>query len=154
MPRFVRSQLCWSQQTQRYELILDGVAGTQEPTLNLLESIASFSFRSRDGNKCTFRKQTVQRGSVYWYAYRRLHGHLVKRYVGKTTDLSLARLEEVTCNLLDALSSSEASSLLPPQSEPAQHSLQDSLLLFSKIQPPRLPALLVERKSLLMRLGR
>jgi LuxR family maltose regulon positive regulatory protein len=152
MPRFVRSQLCWSQQTQRYELILDGVAGTQEPTLNLLESIASFSFRSRDGNKCTFRKQTVQRGSVYWYAYRRLHGHLVKRYVGKTTDLSLARLEEVTRNLLDALSSSEASSLLPPQSEPAQHSLQDSLLLFSKIQPPRLPALLVERKSLLMRL--
>lgn len=152
MPRFVRSQLCWSQQTQRYQLILDGGASTQEPTLNLLESIASFSFRSRDGNTCTFRKQTVQRGSVYWYAYRRLHGHLVKRYVGKTTDLSLARLEEVARNLLDALSSSEASSLLSPQSEPAQHSFPDSPLLFSKIHPPRLPALLVERKSLLMRL--
>ncbi|GHO42142.1 LuxR C-terminal-related transcriptional regulator [Ktedonospora formicarum] len=152
MPRFVRSQLWWSQQTQRYELALDRVAGTQAFNLNVLESISSFSFRSRDGNKCTFRKQTVQRGSTYWYAYRRLHGYLVKRYAGKTKDLSLARLEEVTRSLLDVPSFPEASSPLPHQSEPVQPSSQDSLLFFSKMQPPRLPALLVERKALLTRL--
>jgi LuxR family maltose regulon positive regulatory protein len=152
MPRFVRSQLWWSQQTQSYELVLDGITGTQEPTLNALESISSFSFRSRDGKQCTFRKQTVQRGSAYWYAYRRLHGQLVKRYAGKTADLSLARLEEVTRNLLDALSFSEASSPFAPPSQPVQHSFPDSLLLFSKMQPPRLPAVLVERTALLTRL--
>lgn len=152
MPRFVRSRLWWSQQTQRYELVLDEITGTQEPTLNALASISSFSFRSRDGKQCTFRKQTVQRGSAYWYAYRRLHGRLVKRYAGKTADLSLACLEEVTRSLLDALSFSEASSPLAPPSQPVQHSLPDSLLLFSKMQPPRLPAVLVERKALLTRL--
>ncbi|MBO0783020.1 MAG: hypothetical protein J2P37_29750, partial [Ktedonobacteraceae bacterium] len=146
------SRLWWSQQAQRYELVLDGITGTQEPTLNALESISSFSFRSRDGKQCTFRKQTVQRGSAYWYAYRRLHGRLVKRYAGKTADLSLARLEEVTRSLLDALSFSEASSPLAPPSKPVQHSFPNSLLLFSKMQPPRLPAVLVERKVLLTRL--
>lgn len=152
MPRFVRSQLWWSLQTQRYELALDGIADKQEANLDLLESISSFSFRGRDGEQCTFRKQTVQRGGAYWYAYRRQHGRLVKRYVGKTTDLSLARLEDAAGSLCEALSCSYAHSPLPPQSELAQHSSQDDLLLFSKMQPPRLPAWLVERKALLRRL--
>jgi LuxR family maltose regulon positive regulatory protein len=149
MPRLVRSQLWWSQQTQRYELALDGIAGKQEANFDLLESISSFSFRGRDGEQCTLRKQTVRRGGAYWYAYRRQHRRLVKRYVGKTTDLSLARLEEVARNLSDSLSFSDAHAPLPPQSELAQHSSQDDLLLFSKLQPPRLPAKLVERKALL-----
>ncbi|MFO7680095.1 MAG: hypothetical protein R6X34_08590 [Chloroflexota bacterium] len=29
-----------------------------------------------------------------WYAYRRVHGVLYKRYVGKSAGLTLARLEE------------------------------------------------------------
>lgn len=41
----------------------------------------------------SFRKE--QRRQVgLWYAYRRVHGVLYKRYVGKSARLTLARLEE------------------------------------------------------------
>ncbi len=153
MPRYVRSQLWWSEEAQRYKFSIDGVPGEQERMLNWLESITSFSFRSRNGGHCTLRKQTVRRGSSYWYGYRRLHGRLVKRYVGKTTELSVARLEEVAHFFADELSfPGSLSPLSLSQSEAAEQCSSEDLLLFSKLSPPRLPALLVKREALFTRL--
>ncbi len=95
MPKYARHQLRWSERAQTYELFVDGLPGEQALTADWLETMTSFSFGSREGMHYTARKQTVQRGSTYWYGYRRVHGRIVKRYLGKTTDLSLARLEEV-----------------------------------------------------------
>ena len=95
MPRYSPSQLRWSEQTQTYVLSSDGQTSQQAFTCDWLEQIASFSFHSRSGMYYTVRKQRVQRGDVYWYAYRRLQGRIVKRYLGKTTDLTFARLEEI-----------------------------------------------------------
>ena len=41
----------------------------------------------------SFRKEWRRQVGL-WYAYRRVHGVLYKRYVGKSAGLTLARLEE------------------------------------------------------------
>jgi len=41
----------------------------------------------------SFRKERRRRGWL-WYAYRRIHGVLHKRYVGKSVGLTAERLEE------------------------------------------------------------
>ena len=40
-----------------------------------------------------------QRSERYWYAYLRTGHKLCKKYLGKTADLTLARLEEESQNL-------------------------------------------------------
>jgi hypothetical protein len=42
----------------------------------------------------------VQRGGRYWYAYLSLGQKLRKKYLGKTADLTLTRLEQVARYLL------------------------------------------------------
>lgn len=46
----------------------------------------------------SFRKER-RRQSWHWYAYRRVHGVLYKRYVGKSIALTVARLEETVTSL-------------------------------------------------------
>src|SRR5215470_357535 len=59
-----------------------------------LEGVSSFAFHGQRGS-FTARKETKQRGAVYWYAYRKTKGKLAKKYLGKTADLTLTRLEAV-----------------------------------------------------------
>ncbi|SRR6266566_9538257 len=59
-----------------------------------LTELPSFAFHGQEGS-CTARLEAVQRGERYWYAYRRTGQKLRKKYLGKTADLTLARLEQV-----------------------------------------------------------
>ncbi len=159
---YTPSQLRWSEQAQSYVLSIGDQTSTQALTSDWLEQIASFSFHSRWGMHYTVRKQRVQRGNNYWYAYRRLHGRIVKRYLGRTADLTLARLEEIA-RLLESTSGSRQRSLQPDQKmalpQPAPHVsyAEDAAplspvaalpLLFSKLSPPRLHAFLLDRSRL------
>jgi ATP/maltotriose-dependent transcriptional regulator MalT len=162
MPRYTPSQLRWSEQAQSYVLSIGDQTSTQALTSDWLEQIASFSFHSRWGMHYTVRKQRVQRGGSYWYAYRRLHGRIVKRYLGRTADLTLARLEEIA-RLLESASGSRQCSLEPdqetalPQSAPPVSNAEDAghlspvgplPLLFSKLSPPGLHPFLLDRSHL------
>jgi LuxR family transcriptional regulator, maltose regulon positive regulatory protein len=162
MPRYTPSQLRWSEQAQSYVLSIGDQASEQVLSSAWLEQIASFSFYSRRGMHYTVRKQKVQRGSSYWYAYRRLHGRIVKRYLGRTADLTLARLEEIA-RLLESTSGSRQRSLEPdqetalPQSAASVSNAEDAAppspvaalpLLLSKLSPPRLHAFLLDRSRL------
>src|SRR5260221_5864467 len=159
MPRYTPSQLRWSEQAQSYVLSIGDQTSTQALTSDWLKQIASFSFHSRWGMHYTVRKQRVQRGSNYWYAYRRLHGRIVKRYLGRTADLTLARLEEIA-RLLESTSGSRQCSLepgqetalsqsTPPVSNAGHPSLVATLpLLFSKLSPPALHPFLLDRSHL------
>jgi LuxR family transcriptional regulator, maltose regulon positive regulatory protein len=66
---------------------------------------ASFSyalFNRRQGyidGFMTVRKERRQRGGTYWAAYRRQGQHLCKIYLGPSTALTQARLEEVASRL-------------------------------------------------------
>ena len=162
MPRYTSSQLRWSEQAQNYVLSIGDQNTTQTLTSEWLEQIASFSFHSRGGMYYTVRKQRTQRGSSYWYAYRRLHGRIVKRYLGKSSDLTLVRLEEIA-RLLESEPDSYQSAFQSlqetglPRPAPGMHAddtrqhpspVEASPLLLSKLSPPRLPAFLLDRSRL------
>src|SRR5215469_18042843 len=98
MERRATSTLSWSALHQGYELC-DPQPGEgrrltrDDPTwLAWLEAVSSFAFSGHNGS-FTARKETKQRGAGYWYAYRKREGTLAKTYVGKTADLTFARLE-------------------------------------------------------------
>src|SRR5215471_2900706 len=90
--------LRWSSSHQVYELVNRENATTfdlsDEHVVAWLQEIPSFAFDGRMG-AYTARKETRQRGESYWYAYRKREGKLTKKYLGKTAELTLARLEEV-----------------------------------------------------------
>src|SRR5579875_1829037 len=98
MPRRAPYLLRWSPDAHAYELTRDGdpvpreMAPGSRAWLDWLDGSASFSFQGRSGARCTVRKETLRRGDGYWYGYRSLHGRTVKRYIGRTADLSIARL--------------------------------------------------------------
>lgn len=155
MPRYAHAQLRWSERAQTYILSIGDQVSEHSFSNDWLEQNASFGFQSQRGTRYTVRKQRVQRGGSYWYAYRRLHGQLVKRYLGRTADLTFARLEEIA-HLLEDLPDSRQRVLAPEQeivfSQPirlALHSEGAALpLLLSKLSPPRLHTLLLDRSRL------
>ena len=49
----------------------------------------------------TVRKETRQRGTAYWTAYRRCGRRLRKVYIGRAPALTAARLEEIALRLRD-----------------------------------------------------
>jgi LuxR family maltose regulon positive regulatory protein len=143
MPKHADSQLRWSEQAQTYVLSSGNQESRQAFSSDWLEPIASFSFHCRSGMRYTVRKQRAQHGNSYWYAYRRLHGRIVKRYLGRTADLTLARLEEIA-HLLESMSESRST---PPVSNAEDAGYPSPVgavpLLFSKLCPPRLHASLL-----------
>src|SRR5207253_7948451 len=119
MPKLASYMLAWSCSHQAYELYEGqrnnavGAYPCGRPLLApesdrpLAESsewfvwvsqVSSFSFHGQDGSY-TARKECKQRGEGYWYAYARAGEKLTKRYLGKGTDLTLARLEHVAQEL-------------------------------------------------------
>lgn len=84
-----------------------------------LDEVSSFAFYGQRGS-FTARKETKQRGAVYWYAYRKLEGKLAKKYLGKTADLTFARLEDVA-GVLHADRATGAPTNDPAPSPPAPH---------------------------------
>jgi LuxR family maltose regulon positive regulatory protein len=111
MPKQTMYQLLWSSQAHRYEVQTSDrhdalhIASESPAWFAWLDEVSSFSFHSRLGHTCTVRKERVQRGHTYWYGYRRQHEKTVKRYLGRSADLTMERLEEVAF-LLDTAGAS------------------------------------------------
>ena len=57
-----------------------------------LESIGSFRFEPSGDNKpYTVRKES----GIYWYGCRKVAGKVRKKYIGKSSSLNVAKLEEI-----------------------------------------------------------
>jgi DNA repair exonuclease SbcCD ATPase subunit len=57
-----------------------------------LETIVSFRFEpAGDGKPCTIRREP----SGYWYGCRKVAGKVRKKYIGKTSEVNVPRLEEI-----------------------------------------------------------
>ncbi len=187
MPRRAPYLLCWYPETGAYDL-RNGPGGESlgiDPDgpawFEWLDGVASFSFQSRSGDACTVRKEMVQRGGAYWYAYRRARGRMAKRYLGRTADVSLARLEEVAAALAsladDALLQEtgaepwsaadpvarDRAAYAVPAAEPGAGSRRvvtanvaspSSVILSTKLHVPRAPNRLLSRPRVFQRLDR
>src|SRR5436853_2746710 len=109
-----------------------------------LETASTFSFVSETGSFTARREQAGhKRGGWYWKAYRKQHGKLSSRYLGKPETITLARLQAVAQDL--AVGPVNASPVrvgeadLPPAPLRTQRDPLTSLLA-TKLHVPRLRA--------------
>ena len=78
-----------------------------------LEEVSSFVFQGQAGS-FTARKERKQRGTSYWSAYRKTQGKLAKKYLGRSSDLTLARLETIAHQLTTAAALPQVQTHVPP----------------------------------------
>lgn len=69
------------------------VAPNSHEWIDWLASIPSFTFSGQQGHLTV--RQESRSGGIYWYAYRRAGEKMAKKYLGRTGELTLARLEEI-----------------------------------------------------------
>src|SRR5437868_518225 len=85
--------LRWQAGDQEHFLTVDTLAW-----YTWLEAETIFAFVGEAGT-FTARKERMQRGGEYWKAYRKLNGRLYRAYLGKSSDLTLERLNSVAALL-------------------------------------------------------
>ncbi|HLZ64571.1 MAG TPA: LuxR C-terminal-related transcriptional regulator [Ktedonosporobacter sp.] len=124
------------------------------------ETSRIFSFHAADGTY-TARKERAGnlRGGWYWKAYRKAGGTQYRAYLGKSEDLTLAHLNQIARTLAERVREQAKVAQDVSEEGPDRHSAPShrqshanpsvTPLLESKLHPPRLPALLVERSQLL-----
>ena len=64
-----------------------------------VESLSSFRYVPTGANKPYTVRQETKKGGDYWYGYRKVAGRLHKKYIGKSSELSTAKLEEIAESL-------------------------------------------------------
>ena len=164
VPRHLPSVLHWNPEVQAYELSLHSfpdhsILPDSPIWFAWVEELPSFAFRGRTGVHYTVRKETMQRGGVYWYGYRSSQGRTLKRYIGKTTELTTTRLEHIALLLTNT-----ANEALPkedglPINRPGSRDTPKPVLRSSlpvpwgpRWGPPRLATPLITRPHLMERL--
>jgi LuxR family transcriptional regulator, maltose regulon positive regulatory protein len=173
MPKAAAYRLIWRPERETYELResrsnqLLPLAPASQEWFTWLAAVPSFTFRGQAG-QLTVRQEVRPRGGTYWYASRRVGEHMVKRYLGRTTDLTPARLEAVAAQVAEAAPAAPAqmlaqhaipvSSVPPPLATaaweavpPLPQRLHD-VRLATKLHIPRLRPQLVHRPHLIKRL--
>src|SRR5215470_9159517 len=141
MSRTPLHALIWSQEQRLYELhTQDRLEQRFQPTdgatwQSWLRQVTSFAFHSPAGSLNVYLERRP-RGGAYWYAYQTKEGRTRKRYLGRTETLSLAHVEETA-------------RLLRREQRPPQAFDQGMPVFSSRLAPPRLPTVLVEREPLL-----
>jgi LuxR family maltose regulon positive regulatory protein len=155
--------LIWSAQRQRYEVCEPGNEVRHPLTQDevqwhaWLATCSSFSFQGQSG-RLTLRKESRARGrDHYWYAYCRLGGRLAKRYIGRTADLTLERLEETARSLTTSGAATFPPALMtktfPRERGSASQTRKPMPLLAPKLYLPQPSGSLIARERLLTRLN-
>lgn len=118
----------------------------QERWLARLATSASFAFQGQQGHLNLLKERRPRGEEGYWYAYRRQGRQVAKKYVGRTMDISIARLEELACTLTMHNSETPPFQRVPAHlSHVSQHQIP---LLLPKLRPPHLRGSLVVRERL------
>ncbi|GCE24507.1 LuxR C-terminal-related transcriptional regulator [Dictyobacter kobayashii] len=152
MPKPPQHTLIWSNDPPRYELQTQGQSvqwfhsGDDSAFSGWLEIHTAFAFVGQAG-RLSVLKEARPRGSSYWYAYHRQGQRTRKRYLGRTDQVTFARLEQEA----HALIGEPVSATARPRPDAPSSELK-GLLLSSKLSVPRPPSFLVERARLLTEL--
>jgi LuxR family transcriptional regulator, maltose regulon positive regulatory protein len=124
-----------------------------------LETASTFSFVSETGSLTARREQAGhKRGGWYWKAYRKQHGKLTSRYLGKSETLTLAHLQTVAqalaAALIETAPDTDAGEAHPSEQGTAPGMRSDALTprLSTKLHRPLPRAHLVRRPQLAARL--
>lgn len=152
MPKPARHALIWSAEQEVYAVCEEKQRnaiplGENDATwFDWLASRTSFSFQGRQGHLSLLKETRARGGEGYWYAYVRLGKRRIKRYAGRTSDLTITHLETL------ANTARSHAGQVPPL-HVVRRALQDEAvlnpLLTSQLHVPRLSAPLVVREDLL-----
>jgi LuxR family transcriptional regulator, maltose regulon positive regulatory protein len=151
MPRRPLHALIWSREYHLYELYTQGQLeqrfrpGDEAAWLTWLDQATSFAFQGQASNLNVYH-EARPRGGQYWYAYHTIGTRARKRYLGRTANVSFARLEETA----QTLARESVPPLLTASHTP--HGIEQQWLLSTKLSAPRLPNQPVERERLLVEL--
>jgi LuxR family maltose regulon positive regulatory protein len=167
MPRVPRHALIWSIDRTCYELFRGGQLlqrfrpGDDQAWLSWLEAQSACAFHGHTG-RLNLHNEARTRRARYWYAYLATEQRSLKCYLGKTANLTLARLEQVAGELSGAHLPEPGAPHAPAPTSGAQMRAVVSdaarkaelrvVLLATKLAPPRVGATLVVRERLLMQL--
>jgi LuxR family maltose regulon positive regulatory protein len=124
-----------------------------------LENASTFSFVGAAGSFTARQERSGhQRGGWYWKAYRKQHGKLSSRYLGKSETLTLERLQAAAQALaippIEVSRGGATNTTLPTASSAARNTrtAPSNPLLATKLHLPRPRAQLVPRSHLVERL--
>ncbi len=117
-----------------------------ESWFSWLEQSDRFSFKGDNGRFTA--QQEIRRHQTYWYAYRRSAGRLLKAYLGKTSELSLERLEQASISLSGTPRLNEGLPQPDGRDEPAIPTNAPFPIPSGKITVPIPPHILVRRPRL------
>src|SRR5215472_914528 len=150
MPKVAKHALIWLPEQNCYALReqehvhLRPLRSEGEHWFLWLATCSSFAFQGKHGH-LTLRRETRARGEGYWYAYRCQGRRTFKRYVGRTSTLSIARLEAIARALTSEVRQA-------PDPVLTTSSQRQTPLLETKLHLPCLHASLISRKRLLTKL--
>jgi LuxR family transcriptional regulator, maltose regulon positive regulatory protein len=158
MPKTARYTLTWSPEQQGYELYegqgIRNIVSEGSASWAWIDQVSSFAFHGKNGSY-TVCKERKQRGEGYWYAYARVRGKMCKRYLGRSIDLTLSRLERIAHELWHNASDSpgqKAPDRVDRKSQRMLANLPVDPLLATKFYIPRLRPHLLHRSHLIQRL--
>jgi LuxR family transcriptional regulator, maltose regulon positive regulatory protein len=107
-----------------------------------------FKFKGVAGH-FSARRENRHNNNNYWYAYRRRAGTLNKVYLGKSEEITLARLEQAATHLAGNAVLTQLTSPAEPPNQPPRKSWNHSAFpTLTKIRPPILPPNLITRPRL------
>jgi LuxR family transcriptional regulator, maltose regulon positive regulatory protein len=133
MPKIPTYTLDWSPATGVYELYetrrreVLKIVPDSPAWFAWLDQVSCFAFVGKSG-RYTARKEAKQRGDRYWSAYLSTGEHLIKKYLGKSADLTLVRLEHIAGML-----STQSTDQTPP---PTSLSAAGTVGKVETVQPP------------------
>jgi len=154
MPKSAHYLVNWSPEQEKY-LFIEQENGAASSALEgegwqqWLEEHRSFAFHGRNGQINVLKEKRSRGGDDYWYAYQRRGKQMLKRYAGRSKQLSVERLEEI------------ASLLATEADEATKNDMQEEsivsmvspgrfeTLLMPKLQLPRMQKSLLRREHLL-----
>jgi hypothetical protein len=136
MPKKAEYQIVWTSTIafRGYELLHGPFSYPLVPQSSLelwLDHSTTFHFCSPTGQTFTLRREVKQRGTGYWYGYKRVNGRVEKKYIGEKNKVTLDVLEAVARHFAEL-----ASPPPPPQEQTPPP---------PPPPPPRTPTLKFER---------
>src|SRR5689334_21435469 len=86
MPKKAEYEIRYSHRVKGYELVHGPFSYPLDTATTLwmwFGYASSFHVCSSSGETFTLRKEQKKRGDGYWYAYKRVHGRVEKKYIGE-----------------------------------------------------------------------
>ena len=131
MPKSAAHALIWSPEHHTYTVYEQGqqqfssLSEEHETWSAWLANRSSFSFQGKYGHLTLLKERRTRGNEGYWYAYRRQGKRRIKQYVGRTLNLTIARLEELAhVPDVQANKTHSADQFLPPAQQ--EHSAAEA----------------------------